>query len=60
MTCFEALARQPEHETMDSLVVCLLSHGKDGAVYGTDGEPLQVCWINHQASYFLALCFLLS
>uniref|UniRef100_A0A3P8SA23 Caspase 2, apoptosis-related cysteine peptidase n=1 Tax=Amphiprion percula TaxID=161767 RepID=A0A3P8SA23_AMPPE len=30
------------HQTVDSCVVCLLSHGVDGAVYGTDGQLLQV------------------
>lgn len=49
--CIEDLARRPEHENMDSLVVCLLSHGTDGAVFGTDAEPLQVCLINRQASF---------
>lgn len=43
--CIEDLARRPEHENMDSLVVCLLSHGTDGAVYGTDAEPLQLDWV---------------
>lgn len=27
-------------------MVCLLSHGVEGAVYGTDGQLLQVCFNN--------------
>lgn len=38
----ENFSRRPEHRTMDSCVVCLLSHGVEGAIYGTDGELLQV------------------
>lgn len=49
-TCIENLARRPEHRAMDSCVVCLLSHGVDGAVYGTDAKLLQVCLLNHEAS----------
>lgn len=41
-TCIETFCRQPEHRTMDSCVVCLLSHGVEGAIYGTDGQLLQV------------------
>uniref|UniRef100_A0A3B5AF86 Caspase 2 n=1 Tax=Stegastes partitus TaxID=144197 RepID=A0A3B5AF86_9TELE len=37
--------RRPEHRTVDSCVVCLLSHGVDGAVYGTDGQLLQLDWV---------------
>lgn len=42
-TCIENFCRQPNHRNMDSCVVCLLSHGVEGAVYGTDGQLLQVC-----------------
>ena len=41
--CIEQFCQLPEHRTADSSVVCLLSHGVDGAVYSTDGELLQVC-----------------
>lgn len=40
---------------MDSCVVCLLSHGVDGAVYGTDAKLLQVCLINLEASLMVEL-----
>ncbi|CAL1610931.1 unnamed protein product [Knipowitschia caucasica] len=43
--CIESFSRRPEHRTMDSCVVCLLSHGVDGAVYGTDGQLLQLDWV---------------
>lgn len=41
-SCIETFGRRPEHRTVHSCVVCLLSHGEEGAVYGTDGELLQV------------------
>nr|XP_057909163.1 caspase-2 isoform X1 [Doryrhamphus excisus]XP_057909164.1 caspase-2 isoform X1 [Doryrhamphus excisus] len=44
-SCIETFRRRPEHRTMDSCVVCLLSHGIDGAVYGTDGQLLQLEWV---------------
>ncbi|KAK2844725.1 hypothetical protein Q5P01_011384 [Channa striata] len=44
-TCIENFSRQPDHRTMDSSVVCLLSHGVEGAVYGTDGQLLQLDWV---------------
>uniref|UniRef100_A0A8C6SDL6 Caspase 2, apoptosis-related cysteine peptidase n=1 Tax=Neogobius melanostomus TaxID=47308 RepID=A0A8C6SDL6_9GOBI len=40
--CIESFSRRPEHRTVDSCVLCLLSHGVEGAVYGTDGQLLQV------------------
>lgn len=40
--CVENFSRRPEHRTVDSCVVCLLSHGVEGAIYGIDGELLQV------------------
>ncbi|XP_072317315.1 caspase-2 isoform X2 [Eucyclogobius newberryi] len=43
--CIETFSRRPEHRTLDSCVVCLLSHGVDGAVYGTDGKQLQLDWV---------------
>ncbi|XP_013766012.1 caspase-2 isoform X4 [Pundamilia nyererei] len=44
-TCIENFSRRPEHQTVDSCVVCLLSHGVEGAVYGTDGKLLQLDWV---------------
>ncbi|XP_077455475.1 caspase-2 isoform X2 [Stigmatopora argus] len=41
-SCIDAFRRRPEHRNVDSSVVCLLSHGVDGAVYGTDGQLLQL------------------
>lgn len=43
--CIEQFSRQPEHRTVDSCVVCLLSHGVEGAIYGTDGQLLQLDWV---------------
>lgn len=43
--CIESFSRRPEHRTVDSCVVCLLSHGVEGAVYGTDGQLLQLDWV---------------
>nr|XP_015805662.2 caspase-2 isoform X2 [Nothobranchius furzeri] len=43
--CMEAFCRKPEHRTLSSCVVCLLSHGVEGAVYGTDGQLLQLDWV---------------
>ncbi|KAM6995140.1 caspase-2 isoform 4-T4 [Tautogolabrus adspersus] len=44
-TCIENFGRRQEHRTVDSCVVCLLSHGVEGAIYGTDGELLQLDWV---------------
>ncbi|XP_022612364.1 caspase-2 isoform X2 [Seriola dumerili] len=44
-SCIENFCRRPDHRTVDSCVVCLLSHGVEGAVYGTDGELLQLDWV---------------
>ncbi|XP_071326069.1 caspase-2 isoform X7 [Trachinotus anak] len=44
-SCIENFCRRPEHRTVDSCVVCLLSHGVEGAVYGTDGQLLQLDWV---------------
>ncbi|GLD63768.1 caspase-2 isoform X6 [Lates japonicus] len=44
-SCIENFCRRPEHRTADSCAVCLLSHGVEGAVYGTDGQLLQLDWV---------------
>ncbi|XP_042345293.1 caspase-2 isoform X7 [Plectropomus leopardus] len=44
-TCIENFCRRPDHRTVDSCVVCLLSHGVEGAIYGTDGQLLQLDWV---------------
>ncbi|XP_056142754.1 caspase-2 isoform X2 [Lampris incognitus] len=44
-TCIEQFRRREDHQTVDSCVVCLLSHGVEGAVYGIDGQLLQLDWI---------------
>ncbi|XP_063735495.1 caspase-2 isoform X2 [Eleginops maclovinus] len=43
--CIESFTRRPDHRTVDSCVVCLLSHGVEGAIYGTDGQLLQLDWV---------------
>ncbi|KAJ8392879.1 hypothetical protein AAFF_G00070830 [Aldrovandia affinis] len=43
--CIEQFSRRPDHQMMDSCAVCLLSHGKEGAVYGTDGQLLELDWV---------------
>ncbi|KAM6936577.1 caspase-2 isoform 2-T2 [Lycodopsis pacificus] len=44
-TCIQNFCRRPDHQTVDSCVVCLLSHGVEGAIYGTDGQLLQLDWV---------------
>ncbi|XP_023187210.1 caspase-2 isoform X2 [Xiphophorus maculatus] len=44
-TCIENFCRRSEHRTVDSCVVCLLSHGVEGAIYGTDGQLIQLDWV---------------
>ncbi|XP_034001601.1 caspase-2 isoform X1 [Trematomus bernacchii] len=44
-TCIESFTRRPDHHSGDSSVVCLLSHGVEGAIYGTDGQLLQLDWV---------------
>uniref|UniRef100_UPI0037E73465 caspase-2 isoform X3 n=1 Tax=Semicossyphus pulcher TaxID=241346 RepID=UPI0037E73465 len=44
-TCIENFGRRQDHQTVNSCVVCLLSHGVEGAIYGTDGELLQLDWV---------------
>lgn len=34
-----------DHRSMDSCVVCLLSHGVDGGIYGSDGQILELDWV---------------
>ncbi|KAJ8354982.1 hypothetical protein SKAU_G00225490 [Synaphobranchus kaupii] len=43
--CIEQFSRRLDHRMMDSCVVCLLSHGVEGAVYGTDGQLLELDWV---------------
>lgn len=43
--CIENFSRRSDHRTVDSCVVCLLSHGVEGAIYGTDGQLLQLEWV---------------
>ncbi|XP_068179268.1 caspase-2 isoform X2 [Antennarius striatus] len=43
--CIENFCQLPGHRTVDSCVVCLLSHGVEGAIYGTDGQLLQLDWV---------------
>ncbi|XP_058258805.1 caspase-8 [Hemibagrus wyckioides] len=31
-----------DHSKMDAFVCCILSHGEKGAVFGTDGKPVQI------------------
>ena len=35
-------AADPRHKRAQCCVLCVLSHGENGAIYGTDGEPLPV------------------
>ncbi|XP_049587638.1 caspase-2 isoform X2 [Syngnathus scovelli] len=44
-TCIESFRQRSEHRSVNSCVVCLLSHGVEGAVYGTDGHLLQLQWV---------------
>ncbi|CAJ1062479.1 caspase-2 isoform X2 [Xyrichtys novacula] len=44
-TCIENFGRRQDHQAVDSCVVCLLSHGVEGAIYGIDGELLQLDWV---------------
>ncbi|XP_023648551.2 caspase-2 isoform X1 [Paramormyrops kingsleyae] len=43
--CVEQFRGRPEHQVADSCAVCLLSHGMEGAVYGTDGQLLELDWV---------------
>lgn len=35
-----AFARKPEHATADACMICLLSHGEEGYMFGTDGKKI--------------------
>lgn len=35
-------AKLPDHKTADSMVVCLLSHGLEGQIYGVDGVLMSI------------------
>ncbi|XP_076451833.1 uncharacterized protein LOC143287605 [Babylonia areolata] len=35
-----AFARKPEHTSADACVICLLSHGEEGYMFGTDGKKI--------------------
>ncbi|XP_069551792.1 caspase-2 isoform X3 [Brachyistius frenatus] len=43
--CIKTFCNRTEHRTVDSCVVCLLSHGVEGAIYGTDGQLLPLEWV---------------
>ncbi|KAK3572088.1 hypothetical protein QTP86_022318, partial [Hemibagrus guttatus] len=43
--CIEQFAQQPEHAVSDCCVVCLLSHGVEGSIYGVDGKLLELDWV---------------
>jgi len=38
----QAFAQLPGHQEGDCCVVCLLSHGEEGYLFGTDGRKLQL------------------
>ncbi|KAM9488010.1 caspase-2 isoform 2-T2 [Clarias gariepinus] len=46
--CIEKFARRPEHAESDCCVVCLLSHGVEGSVFGIDGKLLELEWVFEQ------------
>ncbi|KAL2084104.1 hypothetical protein ACEWY4_019622 [Coilia grayii] len=41
----EQFSQRAEHRELDCCTVCLLSHGKEGGVYGTDGQLLELDWV---------------
>ncbi|XP_056619070.1 caspase-2 isoform X2 [Triplophysa dalaica] len=43
--CIEQFSQRQEHADYDCCVVCLLSHGIEGSIYGTDGELLMLDWV---------------
>ncbi|KAG5270802.1 hypothetical protein AALO_G00172480 [Alosa alosa] len=45
LTAQKQFSQRPEHRELDCCAVCLLSHGKEGGVYGTDGELLELDWV---------------
>ncbi|XP_071619161.1 caspase-2 isoform X2 [Heliangelus exortis] len=38
----ERFSKLPDHQDVDSCIVALLSHGVEGAIYGSDGKLLQL------------------
>ncbi|XP_069835920.1 caspase-2 isoform X2 [Dendropsophus ebraccatus] len=38
----DLFSKRPEHSQLDSCIVAILSHGVDGAVYGSDGKLVQL------------------
>ncbi|XP_056385385.1 caspase-2 isoform X2 [Hyla sarda] len=42
MSELDLFSKLPEHSKMDSCIVAILSHGVDGAVYGSDGKLVQL------------------
>lgn len=38
----QEFASRPEHSTMDSVVVCILSHGMPGKIYSVDGKLIPI------------------
>ncbi|KAM8924705.1 caspase-2 [Pelodytes ibericus] len=42
LTLMNNFSRQSEHADYDSCIVAILSHGVDGAVYGADGQLVQL------------------
>ncbi|CAN2391527.1 Belongs to the peptidase C14A family, partial [Pristimantis euphronides] len=42
MSELDVFSKLPEHSQLDSCIVAILSHGVDGAVYGSDGELVQL------------------
>ncbi|XP_017555968.1 caspase-2 isoform X4 [Pygocentrus nattereri] len=43
--CIEQFTQRPEHAVYDCCAVCLLSHGVEGSIYGTDGQLLELDWV---------------
>ncbi|XP_066540001.1 caspase-2 isoform X2 [Hoplias malabaricus] len=43
--CIEQFVRRQEHAKFDCCAVCLLSHGVEGSIYGTDGQLLELDWV---------------
>ncbi|XP_018590674.2 caspase-2 isoform X2 [Scleropages formosus] len=50
--CIEQFRDRPDHQAANSCVVCLLSHGVEGAVYGADGQLLE----NKPKMFFIQAC----
>ncbi|KAM3914081.1 caspase-2 [Leptodactylus fuscus] len=42
MSELDGFSKLPEHSQLDSCIVAILSHGVDGAVYGSDGRLVQL------------------